>query len=160
MTGFLPRLAAHSAPAPGLAGDVGGAASAFVSLRAPDAPPSLPLAVAELESAETFSAVSTEAGDLIASGRAAKFLIDRRRPHEPTARFVNGNFVRDGVVPEEAQFHYPFGRATFAIPEPLDEFNEVTYFTTTSGTSPAPSARTTSTDRPSRSTACSSTRRT
>ncbi|WP_344092543.1 PEP/pyruvate-binding domain-containing protein [Microbacterium deminutum] len=99
-------------------------------LRAPtSAPGSLPLAVAEIDSADTFDAVSTDAGDLVASGRAAKFLIDRRDPSALSPRFVNGNFLRDGVVPDEAKFHYPFGRVTFRIPESLDMFNAVTYFT-------------------------------
>ena len=130
MTGFLPpfgrRSFLESSPtdtaSPGAVAPL-----SFFQTRARAA--SLPLAVAELDSTETFGAISTEAGDLVASGRAAKFLIDRRNPAAPSARFINGRFVRDGVIPEEARFHYPFGRATFQIPEPLETFNAVTYFT-------------------------------
>ncbi len=127
MPGFLPRLpSSRTTPASPVVDAV--AAPALTFLRAPTAPETLPLAVVEIDSTETFDAVSTDAGDLVASGRAVKFLIDRRNPATPSPRFVNGNFVRDGVVPDEARFHYPFGRATFMIPESLDEFNEVTYF--------------------------------
>ncbi|GAA1996067.1 PEP/pyruvate-binding domain-containing protein [Microbacterium pumilum] len=136
MTGFLPRSAAYSSPPVPLPVPEGAPSPSFAFLRrsattddAPAAPDQLPLAVSEIDSSDTFRAVSTDAGDLVANGRAAKFLIDRRNPIAPSARFVNGNFVRNGVVPDEAKFHYPFGRATFRIPESLDIFNAVTYFT-------------------------------
>jgi hypothetical protein len=103
--------------------------ASFALLRQPVAEAQLALAVPEIDSAETFRSLSTDAGDLVVNGRAAKFLIDRRDPSALAARFVNGNFVRDGVVPDEAKYHYPFGRATYAIPESLDAFNAVTYFT-------------------------------
>ncbi len=83
----------------------------------------------QIDSTETFEAISTPAGDLVANGRVAKFLIDRRDPAALSVRFVNGNFTEDGEVPDAAKFHYFFGRATFNIPESLDTFNAVTYFT-------------------------------
>ena len=44
-------------------------------------------------------------------------------------RFVNGNFTdSSGEVPDEAKFHFFFGRAAFKVPESLGEFNQVTYF--------------------------------
>lgn len=128
MTGFLPRLATDaSTPAPLGADAEVDSAAAFSFLAS--APAALPLAVPRIDSADAFQAVSTEAGDLVTNGRALKFLIDRRKPATATARFVNGNFLVGGVVPDEAKYHYPFGRATFRIPESLDEFNTVTYFT-------------------------------
>ena len=129
MTGFLPPFSSPSVRESSPAGAAPATAAPLSFLRTPSPASSLPLAVAELDSTETFGAISTEAGDLVASGRAAKFLVDRRNPAAPSARFMNGRFVRDGVIPDEARFHYPFGRATFQIPEPLETFNAVTYFT-------------------------------
>jgi hypothetical protein len=93
------------------------------------APAQLPLALPRIDSGETFRAISTPAGDLVANGRVAKFLIDRRDPAARTVRFVNGNFTENGRVPDEARYHYFFARAVFDIPEDLDPFNAVTYFT-------------------------------
>ncbi|WP_345801339.1 PEP/pyruvate-binding domain-containing protein [Microbacterium sp. AZCO] len=89
----------------------------------------LPLAIDLLDSAETFTAISTVAGDLVANGRVAKFLIDRRDLAAPVVRFVNGNFLQGGEVPDAAKYHYYFAQAAYGIPESLDEFNSVTYFT-------------------------------
>jgi len=130
MTGFLPRLpidahakavvalASHPRPRP---------SSPLVEPEHPAEP--LPLTVKEIDSPQVFEAISTPAGDLVANGRVAKFLIDRRDPAAPSVRFVNGNFTEDGEVPDAAKFHYFFGRAAFDIPESLAAFNAVTYFT-------------------------------
>ena len=120
MLGFLPRMPrTRSAAAPLLVRD----------RRATPTETSFPLAVATIDSAETFAAISTPAGDLVANGRIAKFLIDRRNPAAPVIRFVNGNFTDgSGEVPDEAKFHFFFGRAAFDVPEPLAVFNQVTYF--------------------------------
>lgn len=127
MTGFLPRPLSAEPYAATTARPA--SVASFALLGQPAAEAQLALAVPEIDSAETFRSLSTDAGDLVVNGRAAKFLIDRRDPSALAARFVNGNFVRDGVVPDEAKYHYPFGRATYAIPESLDAFNAVTYFT-------------------------------
>jgi len=121
MLGFLPRTPI---------GRPAAAPHALLFRPAPESEPlSLPLALAEVDTAKTFEVISTPASDLISNGRIAKFLVDRRDPDAPVVRFVNGNF-RDGSggVPDEARFHYHFGRATFDVPEPLDDFNQVTYF--------------------------------
>ena len=107
MTGFLPPFSSPSVLESSPAGAAPATAAPLSFLRTPSSAASLPLAVAELDSTETFGAISTEAGDLVASGRAAKFLIDRRNPAAPSARFVNGNFVRDGVVPGRGQVPLP-----------------------------------------------------
>ncbi len=75
--------------------------------------------------------MSTPAGDLVANGRVAKFLVDLRQPASPEVYFVNGNFTRDGEVPDEAKFHFMFAQAVLNIPERLEEFNRVTYFSPT-----------------------------
>jgi hypothetical protein len=89
----------------------------------------LPLGIADIGSTEAFTSISTEASDLVANGRAARFLIDRRDAAASVVRFVNGNFVRDGRIPPEAQSHWYFGREVFGVPEGLDAFNAMTYFT-------------------------------
>jgi pyruvate, water dikinase len=123
MLGFLPRMPlierTGAAPGPVLVRE----------LRPTSVESALPLALATIDSAETFEAISTPAGDLVANGRIAKFLIDRRNPAVPVVRFVNGNFTDgSGAVPDEAKFHFFFGRAVFNVPEPLGVFNSVTYF--------------------------------
>lgn len=125
MTGFLPRPRADE-------GD-----ETFLPDRRwaprPFVPPAstltaLPLSVETIDSVATFDDVSTPASDLVANGRAARFLIDRRDAAAPVVRFVNGNFTRDGRVPVAAQSHYYFGVETFGVPESLDDFNAATYF--------------------------------
>jgi hypothetical protein len=91
----------------------------------------LPLAQAEISTAAGYEAISVPAGDLIANGRVAKFLVDLRDPANPRVQFINGNFVRNGETPDEAKYHFDFARATLNIPERLDEFNRVTYFSPT-----------------------------
>jgi Pyruvate phosphate dikinase, AMP/ATP-binding domain len=127
MLGFLPRLPpptpdprrGRSALEPEARSDTG-----------PDAPAApFGLAVDEIDSVATFEAISTPASDLIANGRLAKFLIDRRNPDRPRVLFVNGNHTENGEVPDAARYHYFFGREVFAVPESLGEFNQVTYFT-------------------------------
>jgi pyruvate phosphate dikinase-like enzyme len=98
-------------------------------LAAAAAAPTLPLDLPEIASAERFQAISTPAGDLVANGRVAKFLVDQRRPEAPVVHFVNGSFVEDGEVPDAARYHYDFARRVLGIPEGLDEFNRITYFT-------------------------------
>ncbi|MFP5282379.1 MAG: hypothetical protein ACLGIF_02900, partial [Actinomycetes bacterium] len=89
----------------------------------------LPLALDLVASGEEFDAISVPAGDLVANGRIAKFLIDRRDPAAARVKFVNGNFTLGGQVPDSARFHYFFAQAAFGIPESLAEFNAATYFT-------------------------------
>jgi pyruvate phosphate dikinase-like enzyme len=89
----------------------------------------LPLDLPEVASEERFLGLSTPAGDLVANGRVAKFLVDQRRPEAPRVHFVNGNFTEGGEVPDEARYHYDFARRVLGIPEGLDEFNRITYFT-------------------------------
>ena len=131
MTGFLPRL-----PADALETTATPPQAGRLRLIAPTVPVEpelpaepLPLALAQIDTTETFEAISTPAGDLVANGRVAKFLIDRRDPDALVVRFVNGNFTVNGEVPDSAKFHYFFGRAAFNIPESLGTFNAVTYFT-------------------------------
>ncbi|HEY5114313.1 MAG TPA: hypothetical protein VIJ00_02185 [Nakamurella sp.] len=82
----------------------------------------------EIATAADFSAISVPAGDLVANGRVAKFLVDLRDPARPGVLFVNGAFTRNGAVPDEAKYHYDFARAVPHIPERLDDFNRLTYF--------------------------------
>ncbi len=92
--------------------------------------PEFGLAVPRIESAGTFDAISTPASDLVGNGRLAKFLIDRRDPAAPRLQFVNGNFTDGGQTPDAARYHYFFGQAALErSPRPLQEFNDVTYFT-------------------------------
>ncbi len=131
MTGLLPRLPEPLLPP--AASSVPRAERAALLAPWPSVGPEptapLPLVLERIDSTELFTAVSTPAGDLVANGRVVKFLIDRRAPAALSVRFANGNFTRDGEVPDAAKYHYFFGRAAFDIPEPLDEFNAVTYFT-------------------------------
>ncbi|MGH2707856.1 MAG: PEP/pyruvate-binding domain-containing protein, partial [Actinomycetota bacterium] len=83
----------------------------------------------EIPTAEWFTALSIPAGDLVANGRVAKFLIDLRAPGTPRVHFVNGNFMEDGEISDAAKYHYFFARQVLSIPESLGEFNRVTYFT-------------------------------
>ena len=91
----------------------------------------LPLDHLSIESVESFAALSTPAGDLVANGRVVKFLVDLRTPASPVVHFMNGNFTKAGSVPDEAKYHYFFARAALDIPESLATFNEVTYFSPT-----------------------------
>lgn len=100
-----------------------------VALELLAAAPPLALDLPEITSAGEFEAISVPASDLVTNGRACKFLIDWRRPESPGVHFVNANFEEDGEVPEAARFHYFFARAALGIPEDLEEFNRVTYFT-------------------------------
>lgn len=91
----------------------------------------LPLVHREIATAEEFTALSVTAGDLVANGRVAKFLVDLRDPAGGEVYYVNGNFTENGEVPESAKYHYFFARAALDIPERLEEFNRVTYFSPT-----------------------------
>lgn len=93
------------------------------------AAPALPLDVPEIISAEQYEAISVPASDLVANGRACKFLIDWRRPEAPGIHFVNANYEEGGEVPDAARYHYFFAQAALGIPEELEEFNRITYFT-------------------------------
>lgn len=118
MVGFLPRI-----PAESLA-DSSGSRS-----RIPPSRDALPLALDRIESVEQFVAISETAGDLVSNGRVSKFLIDRRDPTQLSVRFINGQFTVGGQTPLEARYHWYFARVVLGIPEDLDTFNEVTYFT-------------------------------
>lgn len=89
----------------------------------------LGLSLPRIDSPELFPAISQPAADLVANGRLAKVFVDRREPGAPHLAFVNGNFTRNGSTPDAAKYHYLFGREVFQIPEDLDEFNRLTYFT-------------------------------
>jgi hypothetical protein len=93
------------------------------------AAPALSLDLPEISSAEQYEAISIPASDLVANGRVSKFLIDLRRPDAPGVHFVNANYEEGGEVPEAARYHYFFAREALGIPEGLEEFNQVTYFT-------------------------------
>jgi hypothetical protein len=125
MTGFLPRPRADVRD-PAFVPDQRSAPRPLVPPTR--TPTGLPLAIESIDTADRFDAVSTPASDLVANGRAARFLIDRREVQAPVVRFVNGNFTRDGRVPVSAQSHYYFGVETFGVPESLDDFNAATYF--------------------------------
>ncbi len=87
-----------------------------------------PLVHREIRTAVEFEALSITAGDLIANGRVAKFLVDLRDPGLREVYFVNGNFTENGTVPDAAKYHFFFAKAALGIPERLEEFNRVTYF--------------------------------
>lgn len=136
MLGFLPRLPRSSRPR-ALFGP-GAAVFEAVRLSAPGisileaaepAAPALPLSLDAIESAEQFAAISVAASDIVSNGRVAKFLIDRRKPAELRVRFVNGNYQVAGSTPDAARYHYFFAREVLRVPESLDQFNAVTYFT-------------------------------
>ncbi len=122
MTGFLRRPPAppsRTAPAP----------FRLAAVAPEPAAAQTPLDMPEIDSAERFASLSVPAGDLVANGRVAKFLVDLRRAGDPRVHFVNGNFTEDGEVPDAAKYHYFFARRALGIREGLDEFNRVTYFT-------------------------------
>jgi hypothetical protein len=121
MIGFLRRVPTAAPSAPRFMVTTEAAAT-------PAAPAPLPLDQAEIPTAEAFAALSVPAGDLVANGRVAKFLVDLRQA-SPRVHFVNGNFTENGQVPDAAKYHYFFARQALGIPEPLDEFNQITYFT-------------------------------
>jgi hypothetical protein len=89
----------------------------------------LPLDLPDIPSVERFEALTILAGgDLVANGRVGKFLIDLRSG-TPVVHFVNSNFVEGGVVPDSAKYHYFFAQAALSIPDSLEDFNRLTYFT-------------------------------
>ncbi|MFZ1410199.1 MAG: hypothetical protein WAS07_01920, partial [Micropruina sp.] len=94
-----------------------------------DADTVLPLALPLIDSLATFDALSVPAADLVSNGRIAKFFTDRRNADAPVVRHVNANFTRGGRVPDSARYHFPFAQEAFGVPEGLDEFNALTYFT-------------------------------
>jgi hypothetical protein len=122
--GFLPRQT-DSGPRPVLR------AAPPAPVTGPPAPAAegLPLALDEIVSAQQFEAISIGASDIVSNGRVTKFLIDRRNPAGLVVRFANANFQVGGSTPDAARFHYFFAREVLGIPESLDEFNAVTYFT-------------------------------
>lgn len=93
------------------------------------AAPALPLDLPEIVSAEQYEAISVPASDLVTNGRTCKFLLDWRRPEAPGVHFVNANYHEDGEIPEAARYHYFFAQVALGIPEGLEEFNRITYFT-------------------------------
>ena len=129
MYGFLPRLstpiaADALAPAPMRANRLFAPPAA-----ATPEPSALALSLPRLDSAELFEAISQPAADLVANGRLAKVFVDQRDPAAPKVAFVNGNFLRNGQTSDAAKYHYFFGREVFGVPEGLDDFNRLTYFT-------------------------------
>ena len=153
MLGFLPRMPAEVTTR-----------AAIAKLRftptEPTEPAALPLAL-DRSTAEMYEAISQPAGDLVANGRVAKFLIDRRIGGSRGVHFVNGNFVEDGA--DSRRRAVPLllrpGRPRHSRVARASSTTSPTS-PRTSATSPAASTRTSSTARPSRSTGCSSTRRT
>ncbi|MFT4215866.1 MAG: PEP/pyruvate-binding domain-containing protein [Micropruina sp.] len=137
MYGFLPRLRAPLVTPEAPAASRGARAATVVSasrLLAPTGPvspeaPAIGLSHLRLDSAELFDAISQPAADLVANGRLTKVFVDQRDPAHPQVAFVNSNFVRNGSIPDAAKYHYFFGREVFGVPEGLDEFNRITYFT-------------------------------
>jgi hypothetical protein len=108
---------------------VAGAAPPAGVAREVQAAEGLPLDNPEIPTVELFEALTTPAGgDLVNNGRVGKFLIDLRSG-APVVHFVNSNFTEGGQVPDSARYHYFFAQAALGITEPLDEFNQVTYFT-------------------------------
>ena len=89
----------------------------------------LPLSLDMIASPEQFGAISVAASDIVKNGRVVKFLIDRRRPDTLHVHFVNGNYERDGMTPDSSRYHYDFGKEVLDIPESINEFNTITYFT-------------------------------
>ena len=118
MLGFLHQLPAGSEPS-------------TLRLAAVTPPDQLTLDNLVVPSAAVFEALSIPASDLVANGRIAKFLVDLRSPQSPDVHVINGNHTVGGSVPDAARFHYVFARDVLAIPESLDEFNRVTYFSPT-----------------------------
>lgn len=84
-----------------------------------------------IDSAGLFESLSVPAGDLVANGRVAKFLVDLRNPGQPRVLFINGRFQRNGRTPLAAKYHHEFAKAVLQIPEAIEEFNRVTYFSPT-----------------------------
>lgn len=128
MYGFLPRLPAPAAPPVDQAFSSFARAGRLVAASEPE-PSDLGLSHPRLDTDELFEAISQPAADLVANGRLAKVFVDQRDPARPQVAFVNGNFVRNGATPDSAKYHYFFGREVFGVPEGLDEFNRLTYFT-------------------------------
>ena len=122
MYGFLPRLSTRLETM---------AAAVPVPLLRRDRPaePALPLALDGVTDAETFEAITEPAADIIANGRLTKFLIDARDAASPRLYVINANFTRNGATPDAARFHFAFASEALGIPESLEEFNRLTYFT-------------------------------
>ena len=122
MYGFLPRLStrletmAAAAPAPLLRRDT-----------RPE--PALPLSLDGVTDTDTFEAITEPAADIIANGRLTKLLIDARDAANPRLHVINANFTRNGATPDAARFHFVFASEALGIPESLEEFNSLTYFT-------------------------------
>ena len=156
MLGFLPRMPAVRAAATGV--------SALLARQgfAVEAAPALALAIAEIDSAETFEAISTPASDLVANGRIAKFLIDRRRPAgagDPVRQRELHRQLRRGARRGEVPLLLRPGRVQRARVagrvQPADLLRPGQALHRRLGAHLLPGR-----DPPSRSTACSSTRRT
>ncbi len=130
MYGFLPRLAVP-VPSPDVLAPTELRARRLLAPPTAEAPPASELGLSHprLDSAELFEAISQPAADLVANGRLTKVLVDQRDPAAPRVAFVNSNLIRNGQTPDAAKYHYFFGREVFGIPEDLDEFNRLTYFT-------------------------------
>jgi hypothetical protein len=103
-----------------------GAVATLVATEA--APEVLSLDHLVIPSEEAFLSLSIPAGDLVANGRLAKFLVDLRSG-DPAVHFINGNFERNGQVPDSAKYHFSFAQEALGIPDDLAEFNRITYFT-------------------------------
>jgi hypothetical protein len=126
MLGFLPRARSEHArvEVPAFRPPVRTLRSA-----APRVGGTVGLVVDEVRSVTDFEAVTQPDGDLVGNGRLTKFLIDRRDRQRPRVLFVNSNFQQDGATPDAAKYHFLFAKAVLGIPEGIDEFNEVTYYT-------------------------------
>ena len=102
--------------------------AALLSPETATPPGALPLDHSGIPDVEVFEGISIPAGDLVANGRLAKFLLDLRGG-QAQAHFINGNFTRNGQLPDSARYHYDFAREAVGAPEDLAEFNRITYFT-------------------------------
>ena len=109
------------------------AGPAAASLRLAESEPGVaaahPLDLPRIDGAATFEAITVPAADIVANGRLTKFLIDCRDAASPQLHVINARFTRGGATPDSARYHFSFAEEVLEIPESLDEFNQVTYFT-------------------------------
>jgi hypothetical protein len=64
---------------------------------------------------------------LVPGGLAVKFIIDLRES-TPKIYFINGNYSKNGRIPDSSKYHYYFAETYLNMNESIEEFNSHNYF--------------------------------